>query len=161
MQKKVRGLVMVAACLTMAACGHSFSAHHVSPRQETSPRGPEIVVRTLGRISANTVSAGERIEVELAGPVTLEGLPRLAESVKAVLHVVDVNHQGKRGRGRPLLRLRLTQLRPSKTRYVEIHSQVREFVDSGAHLAEGTLLAFELEATPRGAELLGRRAQLE
>ncbi|MCC6538444.1 MAG: hypothetical protein IT162_12890 [Bryobacterales bacterium] len=112
------------------------------------------MVRTLQQISAHSAAAGERIEVELAEPVDVDGVPPVPESAKAVVSVVDVI-RGRRDAGRALLRLRLTQLRPSPRNFVEVHTQPVELRGAFAHLRPGTTLAFELAspvtASPRNA----------
>lgn len=155
MQKKVRCFGIIGV-LAMAGCGSSFSARRVAPNEETARAlGARIAVRTVGRLSPNLVSAGDRIEVELAEPMAIDGLPRLAESVKAVLHVVDVN-AGMRDPNRARLSLRLTQLRPSLSRFVEVHTRPLEFRGGRANLQAGTTLAFELVSTVPEAAVVRR-----
>ena len=99
-------------------------------------------------ISTRAVAPGERIEVELAEPLEVQGQTKVRAGATAILSVVDSNPSIASGRSARML-LKVTQLRRSMVDHVDINTAaIRR---DGPDIAPGSVLTFKLE-TPAQLE---------
>jgi hypothetical protein len=149
---------LIIIVLFMAGCSRSQvearAASASIPRDGNYvPAGTVIKVRTASLISSRAVAPGERIEVELAEPLEVEGRTRIPAGAAAVLSVVDSKPGVPLGSGSRLL-LKVTQLRRSLVDRVEVNTAGLQ--REGPEIAPGSVLTFKL-ATP--AQLETKRAK--
>jgi hypothetical protein len=147
--------VLVAASLLMTfGCGQSpppvnaGSLVTLPADGNYVPAGTVIKVKTARMISTRAVAPGERIEVELAEPLEVQGQTKIPAGAIAILSVVDSRPGVAAGSGSQML-LKVTQLRRSLIDHVEINTAALQRV--GAEIAPGSVLTFKL-ATPAQLE---------
>src|SRR5262245_29478973 len=86
-----------------------------------APAGTEIKVRTARAISSRAVAAGDRLEVQLAEPVEVNGQVKVPAGAIAVLSVVDAKPGIPLGTASGMV-LKVTQLRRSIVDHVEVNT---------------------------------------
>jgi hypothetical protein len=141
-------VVLAILLFSSAACTKKVAKRNrPEPPQRSSslvPAGTLIKIRTASLISSRAVAPGERIEVELAEPLEVEGTTKIPAGATAVLSVVDSKPGVPLGTASSLL-LKVTQLRRSLIDHVEVNTTGVQ--RDGPEIAPGSVLTFKL-ATP-------------